>query len=120
MLVIAKDALPAFVRITLCEALVVPTRWSAKVMLDFESETAGAVVPVPVRPMVCGLPGALFVSLIVPLRVPPTVGENATLIEQLALAARLLGQVFVSAKSPFAVIPVRSNGATPEFVKVTF
>jgi len=59
-------------------------------------------VPVPVSEIVCGLLEALSVMVNVPLRVPPPVGVNVTLIVQLELAATLEPQVLVCAKSPLA------------------
>jgi hypothetical protein len=47
------------------------------------------------------------------------VGVNVTLMAQLAPAARVGPQVFVSAKSPLATIDVMSNTAAPVFVSVT-
>lgn len=49
--------------------------------------------PVPVSDAVCGLLGALSVMVSVPETVPPTVGENVTEIVQLALVARVLGDI---------------------------
>ena len=66
-----------------------------------DSVMTGAV-PVPVSEIVCGLLEALSVMVNVPLRVPPPVGVNVTLIVQLELAATLEPQVLVCAKSPLA------------------
>jgi hypothetical protein len=49
MLVMARDRLPLFVRVTGCAGLVVPTRWVAKLKLEGERATTGAKMPVPVR-----------------------------------------------------------------------
>ena len=51
--------------------------------------------PVPDKLAVCGLPVALSVSVIVPVRVPAAVGVNVTLMEQLAPAASEVPQVLV-------------------------
>ena len=55
---------------------------------------AGAVtvksVPVPDSAMVCGLPLASSVTVMLPLRAPVAVGVNVTLIVQLAPAARVV------------------------------
>jgi len=48
MLVIAKAALPLFVRLSVCAALVVPAAWVPNVRLEAESDTAGWLTPVPV------------------------------------------------------------------------
>ena len=71
-----------FVRVTGWEALVVPTSWLLKVRLP--GETVGAdTIPVPVSPMVWGLPAALSVIVTVPLRLPVAVGVKVTSIAQL-------------------------------------
>src|SRR5580700_6465158 len=61
--VTVRLAVPVFVIVTTCTALVVLTTWVAKVRLAGDSETAGCDCPVPVSNTTCGLPGA--VSLIV-------------------------------------------------------
>ena len=48
---------------------------------------APVVVPVPLRPTVCGLPVALSVNVIVPGWLPAAVGVKVTLMVQLAPAA---------------------------------
>ena len=61
-----------------------------------------AVVPVPLRLMLCGLLPALSVKLKVPVLVPVALGENVTDVPQLApgpSVAGLSGQVDVDAKS---------------------
>ena len=56
------------------------------------------VVPVPLRPTVCGLPAALSVNVIVPGWLPEAVGVKVTLIVQFPLlAATVLPQVVVCA-----------------------
>ena len=57
-----------------------------------ESSTS---VPIPFRETVCGLPGALSATDSAPVRFPICVGLKATLIVQLAPAARLEPQVWV-------------------------
>lgn len=54
-----------------------------------------------------------------PVRFPAAVGVKVTEIAQLALAATLLPQEFVSAKSPDALIVAMASGAVPPFVSVT-
>lgn len=58
-----------------------------------ESVTAGAfgAVPTPVKLTVCGLPPALSVMVIEPLRVPVPVGVKVTFMVQLPLIPRELG-----------------------------
>jgi hypothetical protein len=57
---ISKAALPVLVKVTVCEALVVPTAWEAEnVKASVDREALGATVPTPVNEMVCGLLAAL-------------------------------------------------------------
>jgi hypothetical protein len=120
IVVIAKAAEPVFVSVTVCAALVVPTFWLAKV-----SETGERLavvvdgVAVPVRPTVCGLPGALSLTLKLPVRVPDAVGVNVTLMAQFPPAARELPQLSVSAKSPLVMMLVMVRVAVPVFDSVT-
>jgi hypothetical protein len=83
---------------------------------------AGAVmvksVPVPVSETVRGLPLALSVIVMVPLRAPVAVGVNVTLIVQFMLAGTDAPHVFVSAKSPEAVIEVIFSARLPLLVSV--
>src|SRR5260370_9278839 len=77
-------------------------------------------VQMPVSETVCGLLGALSVSVKEPVRVPVAEGVNLTLIVQLAPAAKEVPQVPTpaKAKSPLmAVLSVRV--ALPVFVTVT-
>ena len=89
-----------------------------------ESVTPGAV-PVPVRLTVSVLealpPPELFVPLIVsdPLRAPVALGLKLTLTVQLADAAKLLPQVFVSMKSPVAARLEIVRPTVPPLVSVT-
>ena len=63
---------------------------------------AVGATPVPVRLMVCGLLVAVSLMVTVPVSVPEVVGVKSTLIWQLAPAARLDPQLFVSAKLALA------------------
>jgi hypothetical protein len=62
-------------------------------------------VPVPERPTVCGLPGALSLKATPATRVPGPAGENVTVTAQLAFAASVVPHVPVEVKSP-AFVPV--------------
>jgi len=42
----------------------------------------GSIAPVPLKLAMCGLPGALSVTVIVAVRVPVAVGANFTVIAQ--------------------------------------
>ena len=80
---------------------------------------AGALTPVPLSVACCGLPLALSVMLRVPVRLPRAVGVNVRLMVQVALAARLAGQLLVCAKSPLLVMLATLRAALPVFFKVT-
>ena len=56
-----------------------------------------AATPTPVRLAVCGLPGALSVTLSVPVKVPMVSGVKVTLMVQLVLAATEVPQLLVCA-----------------------
>jgi len=116
-------AVPEFVIVIVCAALVVPSVCGEKVRLVSERVTVGAVttgaIPVPVSATVCGEPLALSAIVSNPARVPTTVGANVTEIEQFAPPANELPHVEFSAKSPAAVMEVMESVALPELVSVT-
>src|ERR1700685_230208 len=62
-------AAPAFVSVTLCAALVVPTGLAANTRFAADKSTIGAA-PVPASATVCGLPGALSMIFKVPDSAP--------------------------------------------------
>src|SRR5713226_7815017 len=96
MPVMLSEALPVLLSVTLCAALVVLICWLPKFRLVGDRLTAGAgFVPVPVKLICCGLPEALSVMLMVPVRVPVAVGVNVTLIVQLVLTASELPQLLL-------------------------
>src|SRR5437868_4651428 len=128
MLLMVRSAVPLFLSVTVCAALVVPVFWFPKLRLVGLKLTpgAGALIPLPLRATVWGLPLALSVMLTLALRVPIAVGVKVTLMVQEAPAARvleLLGQVLVWAKSPL-LVPLRPillmvRAALPLLVSVT-
>jgi hypothetical protein len=118
VLMLLSAAVPVFVKVTVCAALVVPTVCAANVRLVVERLAMGAV-PVPERVTVCGLVVALSVIVIVPGWLPAAVGVNVTLMEQLAPAAREAAQLLVWAYSALATMLVMVRGAVPELVSVT-
>src|SRR5215831_10088842 len=90
---------------------------------DRPTAGAGADVPVPVKPTVCGLPLALSLIVRVPVRVPIAEGVNVMLIAQEAPAATDVPQLFVCAKS-LAFVPVMAmlvmfSVALPVLLNVT-
>src|SRR3989454_4906520 len=104
MLVRFSGAPPLLVRVTVCAALVVPTRCLPKALLVAESVAVGGVTPVPVSDTDCGLPAASSVMVTVAVRALAAVGVKVRLRTQLAPAASVapLMQVVpeASAKSP--------------------
>src|SRR5579864_2543192 len=93
MLVIATAVPRLLVNVTNWAVLVVPAGWLLKLRLLGESLTGG--LPVPRKATVCGLPAALSMTVIAPVRVPVAVGVNVMLMVQLAPTATKLPQVFV-------------------------
>src|SRR5436309_11262868 len=78
MVDIVRSDSPEFVRFTFCAGLVVPIAREGNVRVAGLRVTAGAaaVVPVPVRLMVRGVPGALSAILMLPVRTPAVEGLN--------------------------------------------
>jgi hypothetical protein len=86
ILVMVSAALPVLLRVTACDALVVPTFWVPNVRLAGETPATGAeVTPVPVKFTVWGLPLALSVKFSEALRLPVENGVNLTLTAQVLL-----------------------------------
>jgi hypothetical protein len=104
MLEMFNVALPLLVMVIGCEGLELPTSWLLNVRLAGARLMAGALMPVPLRGTLCGLPIALSATAMAPIRVPVVVGLKATKMLQLARAARPLPQVSVSEKSPLTVM----------------
>src|SRR5271155_4711338 len=75
MLLKISGKLPLFDTVTVCAALVDPTAWPPNVNAVGVIPIASAT-PVPVSVTVCGLPVALSVNVIVPVRAPAAVGVN--------------------------------------------
>ena len=92
----------------------------AEPMLRLADEAERATEdPVPVKATLWGEPLALSVMVRAPVRLPAAVGVKMTEIVQFAAAARLAPQVFVSAKSPDAVMELMESAPDPEFVSIT-
>src|SRR4051812_27533433 len=126
MLVIVSAALPVFVSVEICAALVEPTAPDPKSRLVGLKATPGAVArPVPLRPRLCGLPDASSEIVTDADRGPEPPGVNVTLMEHVALTARvagLSGQSLSCAKSaafvPATTIAEIVSGAVPELRSV--
>jgi hypothetical protein len=109
------------VNVTLVAVLVLPTATAGKVTLVGEMVTG--VMPLPVRPAVWGEPGALSVTVSVPLAAATAVGENATNIVQLAPPATCPvpdGHVPpVRIKGPLTAMLLTVSGVDAPFVRVS-
>src|SRR5581483_8587129 len=95
MLVIVRGAVPLLPKVRICGALVVLSIWLGKLKVPppLENVITG-VTPLPIRPAFsAGIPPCATVRK--PLRVPVTVGVNATFATQLAPTASDAGQLFV-------------------------
>ena len=90
-----------------------------KLKLVGEKPVAGAVVPVPASVTVCGLPLALSVTEMEPVREPATVGVKVTEIVQVPAAATEAPHVLVWLKSPLAAMLPIVKAADPVLVSVT-
>jgi hypothetical protein len=97
---------PLFVTVIPCEPLVVPRVWLGKLTAVGKKVTVdGTSVPVPLRPIDCGL---LPVTITAAERALAASGVKVTAIVQtpfVASVAGLIGQLLVCAKSP-GLVPV--------------
>ena len=75
-------ALPIFVSVTVCGRPEVPTYWLGKGTFDGDKLTPEPL-PKLVKAAVCGLPGALSVTLSEALAFPNAVGVKVTVMGQL-------------------------------------
>lgn len=112
-------------RIICCDGLVVLSSWLANVKFKDERDTTGVgAMPVPVKPIVSGLPEASSVIVMDALRLPVAVGVNVTVTVQLAPEAKLAPQELDCVKSPgFAPVSAMLAMFTAVgrlFVSVTF
>jgi hypothetical protein len=113
---------PLFDTVTVCAALVVPTAWLPNVNEVGEIPIATAT-PVPVNVTVCGLPVALSVNTIVPVRAPAAVGVNVMWNVHGVPSTAMLGHCasVAPAKSPLIAMLVNVTAVFPVFdtVKVS-
>src|ERR1700730_15877131 len=95
---IRTGAAPLFFTVTLFTALVVPFNWLPKPMGAPVREIA---LPVPDNAIVeTALKKPLWLTVRVPVRMPPTLGEKTTYMVQVAVLGKLEGQSSDSVKSP--------------------
>jgi hypothetical protein len=123
MPVMASVPLPVFVSVTVWAELDVPTDCVANEKLLVLRIAAGVATPVPPKLTLCGLPGALSVTVTLAPSAVATRGTKVTERVQLAPALRLLQQLVVSAKwcglAPPITMLLMVIAAFPVFVKVT-
>jgi hypothetical protein len=98
MPVMFNGPLPVFERVTVCAALVVPAFCEAKLKLVAETDAVGAM-PLPEMLRMCGEPEALSLTVKVPGKLAPLLGENVMDTLQLVPAARLEPHVLVESYS---------------------
>src|SRR5712692_310455 len=122
--VTVSDPVPVFCKLMPCAELVLPTVRLANVRLEGESVAVEAM-PVPVRPMLCGLPAALSVKFNAAFSAPDTLGVNFALTEHMAVGATVAPvQVSALVAKSAALVPPTATVlivrlALPLFVIVT-
>lgn len=120
-LLTTNGAVPVLLSMIEVGELLDPTSTPVKLRPTGKSVATGAT-PTPLIGALCGLPAALSLILTVDDRLPVFVGLKTTLMAQLELVGTLLGQLFVSEKSPELaveiVIEVIDNDALPVLVSV--
>lgn len=120
IVLINNAAVPLLVRVTDCAVLVVPIGCAvAKVTAGGARTALGAVTPVPVSGIACGLLPALSTKVSEPKAPPAAVGLKVTLMVQILPAATGEPQVLVWAKGAVAVMEPIFSVAVPELVTVT-
>src|SRR5271165_4090359 len=105
-------ALPVLVNVTVWAALEDPTRTPEKLRLAGVRPTNGPT-PLPLRPMICGVPAASSWIATVPLRDPGAVGVKVTESVQVPVFDTVFPQLSVSAKSPVVMIDEIESGTLP-------
>jgi len=116
ILVMLSATVPELVIETICDALVVFSNSVPKLRLVGERPM---FAPVPVRAMVWGLPVALSLMVMVPVRDPTDKGVNFTVIVQRAAAASEAPQLFVSEKSPLGAMLMMLSTEVPVLLNLT-
>src|SRR5271165_5508459 len=110
---------PVLVRVTVCDELARPTGCTLKArLLGDRVAVALTVRPLPDKLTVCGLPVALSVMVIDPVRDPVAVGVKTTLMLQVAGGtrnARVVQALEVTRKSPLSTTRSMVTGRSPAF-----
>src|SRR5208282_5583961 len=99
---------------------VCPTLAVCEVVPDCTGASENSM-PVPLKAMICGLVGALSVSVSVPLMAPAVAGLKVTVTVQVAAGATLVAQLLVTVKSAVteSVADVTVSAPLLVFVNVT-
>src|SRR5437899_2408587 len=118
MLVTLSATFPVLFSVTDCAALV-ERKCRFLNARQFGETLTPVASPVPVRLTDCGLPAALSVMLIAPVRLPSFPTRRSSDLVQLAPAATDVPQVLVCMKSPLATMLVTLSAAVPVLVSVT-
>src|SRR6266566_588469 len=101
MALIVSVVFPVSVSVSVWVSFGLPGPGLAKVTLAADRLATGAdVMPLPVKTKTCGPLATLSTMVRAPVRLPVLVGENVTLIWQLAPTEMPLPQLFDWAKSP--------------------
>src|ERR1700719_1841314 len=109
---IARAVVPELCSVTAAPVRDAPTGCDTKVR-DVGLTLACWDVPWPLSARVCGLPGAVSVTVRIPVRLPRAVGVKVTLTVQLVPGATGVPQVFDWAKSPVIWSEVIVKGPVP-------
>jgi hypothetical protein len=119
-----SETLPVLVRVTVCEGLVVPTVWLAKVSELGVSVAVGTATPVPLRLAVLVPAEVLSLTVTVAERDPVVAGVNVTVMVQMPPAGRLPTQLLFWLKSPGLAPPsvmlLTVSEEAPVFVRVRY
>ncbi len=117
----SRGAVPLFLSVVVCAALLVPTVWEPNDRPVGVSVTAGAV-PVPLSAIACGLFDASSVTETAAVKLPDAAGLKVTEIVQVALTASVAGLVgqlllcaYAAALAPVKEMPEIVSGAVPVF-----
>ena len=115
---IVAVAVPVFVSVKVCGALVLP-RVTVPKFQDAGVSVAAGCTPVPVSVTIWGLVTSESVIVSVPVRTPVVVGAKTTLIRQLRPGFRVVPQFVASEKFVLQVMLLIVSGVVPTFDTVT-
>ena len=110
--------MPVFVKVTVSPADVLPMLVAGKLRLAGASDAKGEIVPVPLRATVWVPPGALSLTVSVPLALPVAVGAKVTLMVHELPTANEAPHVLVIGKGPDVLMVVTVNAEPPVLVSV--